>query len=176
MALGPLYIIQACLHGVSGGSHRCQDYFAHSQKQWKNCGPLCMLPAKCCFQNQLKGGRFFFFFSIFWTHSVLSISLTDHVLLQYVTLFLLLYLCSTITAELMAQEWSLITPFNVKSVAIKWALFIEFIKNDKAESPLYKHTLMSTTHQSLHHRLWRKIKNSSIFPFLCCICCFYRTT
>lgn len=55
MASGPLYIIQTYLHVVSGGSCRCQDYFSHSQKQWKSCGPLCVLPAKC-FQNQPKEG------------------------------------------------------------------------------------------------------------------------
>ncbi len=68
MASGLLYIIQACLHGMSGGSLSCQDYFAHSQKQWRNCGLLCMLPAKCCFQNQLKGGSCCFFLFLFFAH------------------------------------------------------------------------------------------------------------
>ena len=100
MASGPLYIIQACLHGVSGGSLRCQDYFAHSQKQWKNCGPLCMLPAKCCFQNQLTVGSSFYLF-IYCQHSTLFHFKT--VFSLYFTLFILLYLSSMVTSEVMAQ-------------------------------------------------------------------------
>ena len=94
MASGPLYIIQACLHGVSGGLLRCQDYFAHSQKQWRNCGPLCMLPAKCCFQNQLREGSCFCVF-IYCQHLALFVSLFFSL---YFTLFVLLFLSSMVTS------------------------------------------------------------------------------
>lgn len=80
MASGPVYIIRACLHGLSGGSHRWKDYFAHSQKQWRNSGPLRMLPAKCCLKNQLSILVVFCFlllcFFIYFSHILLFIWLS----------------------------------------------------------------------------------------------------
>lgn len=76
MASSPLYIIQACLHGVSGCSHRCQDYLAHSQKQWRDCGHVCshqqnmffFVVVFCSFFFLKSALKFFFFFIVIFVY------------------------------------------------------------------------------------------------------------